>query len=86
MYLRVMNLRSVENMHMIQGYGGWSWMMVFMIIYLLALLSVGVYLIRYFIHGPKKPKNAIDLLNEQLVKGELSEEDYDRLKRKLREK
>jgi len=26
------------------------------------------------------------MLNEQLVKGEISEEDYDRLKRKLKEK
>jgi len=67
---------------MIHGYGGWSWMMNFMILYLLALISVWV----YFIRGPKKPKNALDLLNEQLVKGELSEDEYDRLKRKIREK
>lgn len=74
-------------MHMIYGYGGWSWMMIFMIIYLFALISIGVYLIRYFVYGSKKQKNnPIDILNEQLVKGELSEEDYDRLKRKLRDK
>jgi len=71
---------------MIDGYGGWSWMMTFMIIYLLILLSIGVYLIRYFVHGTKKQKNTIDMLNEQLIKGEISEEDYDRLKRKLKEK
>lgn len=74
-------------MHMIHGYGGWSWMLIFMIIYLFALISVGVYLIRYLVYGSKKQKNnPIDILNEQLVKGELSEEDYDRLKRKLRDK
>lgn len=73
-------------MHMIHGYGGWSWMLVFMIIYLFALISIGVYLIRYFVYGSKKQKKPIDILNEQLVKGELSEEDYDRLKHKLRNK
>lgn len=34
----------------------------------------------------QKTKNALDLLNEQLVKGELSEDEYDRLKREIREK
>lgn len=68
-------------MHMIHGYSGWSWMLILMIIYLLVLFSIGVYLIRYFVYGSKKQqKTPIDILNEQLVKGELNEEDYDRLK------
>ncbi|MGJ9384630.1 SHOCT domain-containing protein [Salipaludibacillus sp. CF4.18] len=74
-------------MHMIHGYGGWSWMMIFMIINLVVLFSIGVYLIRYLVRGSKKQKKEpIDILNEQLVKGELNEEDYDRMKRKLKDK
>lgn len=72
-------------MHMMGNGGGFGfgWMPLFMLIYLIVLVVIAALLIRYFTGGTKRGKSAIDLLNEQLARGEISEEDYDRLKEKI---
>ncbi|ADH97856.1 SHOCT domain-containing protein [Salisediminibacterium selenitireducens] len=72
-------------MHMMGGGGpgGFWWMPVMMGVYVLILIILAVVLIRSFTKGSGKGKSAIDILNEQLARGEISEEDYDRLKAKI---
>ncbi|SES26997.1 SHOCT domain-containing protein [Salisediminibacterium halotolerans] len=68
------------------GHGPPIWILLIMLVYLLLLAGIGIYLIRYFLKGSKNQKSALDILNEQLAKGEISEDDYDRLKRKITDK
>lgn len=73
-------------MNIVHGYSMSFGMILIMIIYLLSLFGVGVYFIRYFIKGSQKQnKQSYEILNEQFVKGEISEETYERLKRSLKE-
>lgn len=66
------------------GYGGW-WMMPFMLLCFAIIILVIVLSMRFF----SKPntsydnKKALDILDEKLATGEISEEDYQRKKQMI---
>jgi len=68
-------------MHMMHGYGiGSFWSMLLMIGFWIGLFSLGVYLLTNFITGGKKKPSPLEILHERLAKGEIDEDEYERLK------
>ncbi len=73
-------------MHMWNGLGGWNWMMGLMGLIWIALIVLGFYLVYVFINGKgARRSDPLDILKERLARGEITEEEYDRLKEKLSE-
>ncbi|TMN23344.1 SHOCT domain-containing protein [Lentibacillus cibarius] len=70
-------------MHMM-GYGSY-WPMIMMAIIWIGLIVVAVVLIANFVNGGRKQR-PLEIAKERLAKGEISEEEYDRLKQKLKDK
>ncbi|WP_416828434.1 SHOCT domain-containing protein [Ectobacillus polymachus] len=69
-------------------YGG-DWIMTYgMILFwivLLILLIIGYNMVQKTLKLPKEQTNAIDILKETFAKGEITEEEYDRMLKKLTE-
>ncbi|MCD5324588.1 MULTISPECIES: SHOCT domain-containing protein [Pontibacillus] len=66
------------------GFGGmgFTWMLVIGIIF----IAVAILLMKGFNSSkPKQSSSSLDSLKERLARGEISEEEYDRLKKKLEE-
>jgi len=68
-------------MPMGHGYGSF-WTMAIMIVFWLGLTSLGIILIVNFIRGDRK-RSPIDILQERLAKGDISIDDYERLKSRI---
>ncbi len=70
--------------HMGDWGGGWWIAMVFMmIIFWAAVIAVIVWAVRGF-GGPREErKTALDIARERLAKGEITEEEFERIKRQL---
>jgi putative membrane protein len=72
------------------GFGGWWWaMMLFMALFWIAVIVGIVWLIVYLTRrpatGPGGPgaETALDILNKRYAKGEISSEEYERVKREI---
>lgn len=74
-------------MHWFNGYPGFlgGGMMIGMFLFWGLLIFLGFYLMKNYINGNNNTtkSNPIDILKERLAKGEITEEEYDRLKGKL---
>lgn len=68
-------------MHLMYGYGS-IWPMICMMIVWLGLIILGCILIRNFIHGGHRSKR---ILRERLARGEIDNEEFERLKSILKE-
>lgn len=66
------------------GMMGWGWMILALATLLLFL--VGAFVIAFILRGNKNPKDqtAEELLKIRLAKGEISEEEFDRLIKKVK--
>ncbi|WP_458411934.1 SHOCT domain-containing protein [Schinkia sp. CFF1] len=66
------------------GFQGGGMMMMGMLLFWGILIFLGVYFLKTFLNG-KNPKSEAhtDILKERLARGEITEEEYDRLKQKL---
>jgi len=62
------------------GFYGVPWMMLGMIIFWIVLFVIGFFLIKSFISEKPRQLDSLELLNIRLVKGEITEEEYIRLK------
>ncbi len=67
------------------GFQGGGWMMFGMFIFWGLLIFLGFYLMKNYINGNNGPSrnHHIDILKERLAKGEITEDEYDRLMKKL---
>ena len=66
------------------GFQGGGMMMMGMIIFWGLLIFLGFYFLKTFINGKNvKSGSHIDILKERLASGDITEEEYDRLKKKL---
>lgn len=66
------------------GFQGGGMMMIGMIIFWGLLISLGIYFLATFQNGKNvKNRTYIDILKERLARGEITEEEFDRLKQKL---
>lgn len=67
------------------GFQGGGMMMFGMFIFWGLLILLGFYLLKNYLNGSNHSnQNPLNILNERFVKGEISEEEYDRLKEKLK--
>jgi putative membrane protein len=68
--------------HMMYGYGGW-----FMWIIILVLVILVIYLFsqqkRYQASGSMDGETAMDILKKRLARGEITSEEYEKLKKDL---
>jgi putative membrane protein len=67
------------------GWGGgwWILMTVFMVLFWAAVIAVAVWAVSR-IGGPRGASNsALDIARQRLARGEISEEEFDRLRQKL---
>jgi putative membrane protein len=62
------------------GFYGISWTMLGMVIFWVILFVIGFFLIKSFIYEKPRQLDSLELLNIRLVKGEITEEEYIRLK------
>jgi putative membrane protein len=70
--------------HMGDWGGGWWIAMVFMmVIFWAALIAVVVWAVRGFAGPREERKTALDIARERLAKGEITEEEFERIKRQL---
>lgn len=58
-------------------------MMIGMFLFWGLLIFLGFYLMKNYINGRTTNTNYLDILKERLAKGEITEEEYERLKTKL---
>ncbi|MEC1742827.1 SHOCT domain-containing protein [Schinkia azotoformans] len=66
------------------GFQGGGMMMMGMIIFWGLLIFLGIYFLKTFMNGKNvKIGSHIDILKERLASGDITEEEYDRLKKKL---
>ena len=67
------------------GFQGGGMMMLGMFIFWGLLIFIGIYFLRTFQNGKnlKNEHHHLEILKERLAKGEITEEEYDRLKQKL---
>jgi putative membrane protein len=74
-------------MSWLEGYSMHGGMMMFgMIFFWVVLLCLGFYMMRNYANGNNKSttsNNPNDILKERLAKGEISEDEYDRLREKI---
>lgn len=72
---------------MMYGYRGW-WMIPMMLFCIVVIVLVVVLVIKFFSRPnlPYADKKAIDVLNEKLASGEISEEEYKRKKQMINER
>lgn len=75
---------TFDGDHMGDWGGGWWITMTFMIvIFWAAVIALVVWGVRS-VTGPREPvKTALDIARERLAKGEISEEEFERIKRQL---
>ncbi|RSK26673.1 SHOCT domain-containing protein [Bacillus sp. HMF5848] len=66
------------------GIQGGGWMMGAMFVFWTLLLVTGFYLLRSFTGKTNKHNSYENILKMRLASGEISEEEYDRLKNKLK--
>lgn len=67
------------------GYGhmmssGFPWMMFLMLIFWVVLIVAGIFLVRNFVADKPRNHDALEMLKMRLIKGEISEEEYERIK------
>ncbi|NDI35250.1 SHOCT domain-containing protein [Chengkuizengella sediminis] len=65
------------------GFQGGGIMMLGMFLFWGALVFLGFYLLKKYINGNRGSTHHIDILKERLARGEITVEEYDRLKEKL---
>jgi putative membrane protein len=67
------------------GWGGGWWivMMVIMVLFWAAVIGVAVWAVSHVAASRSEPRSALDIARERLAKGEISEEQFDRLRQKL---
>lgn len=66
------------------GFQGSGTMIISMFIFWGLLLVLGFYLIKSFVNGNRNTdQDSLAILKNRLAKGEITEEEYDRLKEKL---
>jgi len=67
------------------GWGGgwWILMMVIMVLFWAAVIAVAVWAVSHFTGARGQSKSPLDIAKERLAKGEISEEEFERLKQKL---
>lgn len=68
------------------GWGGWLTMSVFMVLFWGGVIVLGVWLIRSLAnpsHVHDGPASAIDIARERYARGEISDEEYERIRRGL---
>ncbi|MDP5277056.1 SHOCT domain-containing protein [Chengkuizengella axinellae] len=65
------------------SFQGGGMMMIGMFLFWGALIFLGFYLLKNYINGNSGSSRHMNILKERLAKGEISEEEYDRLKEKL---
>lgn len=69
---------------MMHGYGS-VWSMMFMIVFWIGLISVGIYLITNYMSGSRRKETPLQILKKRLANGEIDEVEYNRLKPILKE-
>lgn len=78
-----MGMHWIDNCSGIEGGG---WMIFGMFLFWTLLLLIGFYLIRSFSKGSASThEDHMNILKVRLAKGEISEQEYERLKSKLTE-
>ncbi|NBI30059.1 SHOCT domain-containing protein [Chengkuizengella marina] len=65
------------------GFQGGGIMMIGMFLFWGVLVLLGVFLLKNYMNGNKRSTHHIDILKERLARGEITVEEYDRLKEKL---
>lgn len=73
--------------------GPWMWvMMVFMALFWVGIIGGVIWLIVYLARrsgrgpGTGSTENALDILNQRYARGEISKEEYDRIKKEITER
>jgi len=74
---------KVTNMHMMYGYCS-IWPMILMIVFWAGLISLGVFLMSRFVNGGNR-QTPLQILRERLAKGEINENEYERLKTTIKQ-
>ena len=70
--------------HMGDWGGGWWIAMVFMmVIFWAAVIALAVWAVRSFAGSREDRKTPLDIARERLARGEISEEEFERIKRQL---
>lgn len=72
---------------MMYGYWAW-WMMPMMFVCIIFIILGGIFLIRFFGRQGSNDNNksAMDMLNQQLASGKITEDEYQRKKKLINEK
>jgi putative membrane protein len=66
------------------GRDGWGiLMLVTMVLFWAAVVAVAVWVVRHFTRSRGMDKSPLDIAKERLAKGEISDEEFERLKQKL---
>lgn len=65
------------------GYQGGGMMMIGMLIFWGLLIFLGIYFLKTFLNGKNIKNDNSDIIKERLARGEITEEEFDRLKQKL---
>lgn len=73
-------------MHMMHSHGT-IWPMIIMVVFWMALISIGIMLVVNFMNGstPKKEKTPLQILQERFAKGEIDASEYERMKNVLKQ-
>ena len=66
------------------GFMGGGWMMIFWMVLLGLLIATAVKWIFFSRNKPEVSGNALNILTERYAKGELSQEEYQKMKKELR--
>jgi len=75
---------AYDGDHMGDWGGGWWIAMVFMmVIFWAAVIALVVWAVRSFAGPREERKTALDITRERLARGEISEEEFERIKRQL---
>ena len=67
------------------GYGaflGYLMLLFWVVVGIIALVAI-LYFVKWLGNLSNKKKNALDVLNERCAKGEISEEEYEKIRRKI---
>ena len=67
------------------GYGaflGYLMLLFWVVVGIIALVAI-LYFVKWLGNLSNKKKNALDVLNERYAKGEISDEEYEKIRRKI---
>jgi putative membrane protein len=65
------------------GAGAWIWMTIVMVVVWGSIIGAAIWAVSRFTGGENKRTSPLDIARERLAKGEISEEEFERIRHKL---